>query len=445
MNLPEIEILQQAHTQLAKLPLKRIPKRQQPAPESWLPLHPDPRFIGRKRYLQQLAQAMASTDATASTPVVVITGTGGIGKTSLALEFAYRYGYYFAGGVFWINADDTNSAQYMVLPSIDTIWRKIYPTRTFSLVEVQAFFNRPIPRLLIFDNCENEALLELYRPASGSGCRILVTSRNRTWSANKLRQLTLDVLEPSESCDLLQRLTPRLKPTEATQLAEAIGYVPLALSLVGHTLGKIKPTLAPSQYLERFRQALLDERELNAQDLAETEQPSTINHQASIAATVRINYDLLVKAKTGGDLLKLRRLLSLLACCAPNLPIPLNALNLATGFSQPMLNRLLRQLVRAGFIQASDQPQMHGSIAVVIRLLEAGQMEIAAAAMNYGLINASKIACEERAMQTLNELEPHLYHRYYHESERPIYAGQLLSQLAQIISRRDDYCSEEHR
>ena len=274
---------------------------------------------------------------------------------------------------------------------------------------------------------------------------MLVTSRNHTWSANNIRQLPLDVLEPSESCDLLQRLAPRLKPTEATQLAEAVGYVPLALSLVGYTLGKLKPTLAPRQYLERFRQALLDERELNAQDLAETEQPSTINHQASIAATVRINYDLLVKAKTGGDLLKLRRLLSLLACCAPNLPIPLNALNLATGFSQPMLKRLLRQLVRAGFIQASDQPQMHGSMAVVIRSLEDEQLEIAAAAMNYGLINASKIACEEWAMQTLNELEPHLYHRYYHESERPIYAGQLLAQLAQITSRRDDYCGEERR
>lgn len=445
MHQSDPETLQRAYAQFAKLPLKRIPKRQQPAPESWLPLHPANTFIGREFYLHQLAQAMASSEATENTPAVVITGMSGMGKTSLALEFAHRYGHYFAGGVFWINADDTNSVRCMVLPSIDTIWYKICSARDLKLAEwkqrlteVQAFFNSFIPRLLIFDNCENKALLEMYRPAPSSGCRILVTSRNSTWSASSIYQLPLDVLEPRESCGLLQRLAPRLNQTEAAQLAEAVSYLPLALYLVGYALGKLEPTLAPIRYLERLQQALLDEFELNAQDLAETQQPSTINHQASIAATVRISYDLLVKAKTGGDLLKLRRLLSLLACCAPNLPIPLSALGFATGFSQPMLNRLLRQLVRAGFIQASDQPQMHSLIAVVMRSLEHGQLEIAAAAMNHGLINASKIACEERAMQTLSELEPHLYHRYYHEGERPIYAGQLLNQLALIASRRGD-------
>ncbi|GAA5528541.1 NB-ARC domain-containing protein [Herpetosiphon gulosus] len=445
MHQPDPETLQRAYAQFAKLPLKRIPKRQQPAPESWLPLHPANTFIGREFYLRQLAQAMASRDATESTPAVVITGMGGMGKTSLALEFAHRYGHYFAGGVFWINADDTNSVRCIVLPSLDAIWRKIYHARDLKLAEweqrlteVQAFFNNPIPRLLIFDNCENEALLEMYRPSPSSGCRILVTSRNSTWSASNIHQLPLDVLEPRESCGLLQRLVPRLNLAEAAQLAEAVSYLPLALYLVGYALGKLEPTLAPIRYLERLQQALLDELELNAQDLAEIEYRSATNYQSIIAATVWINYDLLVKAKTGGDLLKLRRLLSLLACCAPNLPIPLSALGFATGFSQRMLNRLLRQLARAGFIQASDQPQIHGLIAVVIRSLEHEQLGVATAAMNHGLIKASKIACEEWAMQTLSELEPHLYHRYYHEGERPIYAGQLLNQLALIASRRGD-------
>ena len=31
-----------------------------------------------------------------------VTGLGGIGKSQLACEFVYRYGRFFAGGVFWL-------------------------------------------------------------------------------------------------------------------------------------------------------------------------------------------------------------------------------------------------------------------------------------------------------------------------------------------------------
>ena len=33
---------------------------------------------------------------------VAVTGMGGMGKTQLAREFAYRYGRFFDGGVFWL-------------------------------------------------------------------------------------------------------------------------------------------------------------------------------------------------------------------------------------------------------------------------------------------------------------------------------------------------------
>jgi hypothetical protein len=61
-------------------------------------LLPNEQFIGRDRELRALARQLK-----AGRNVVVTTGMGGIGKTQLASEFAYRYGRYFAGGVFWID------------------------------------------------------------------------------------------------------------------------------------------------------------------------------------------------------------------------------------------------------------------------------------------------------------------------------------------------------
>ena len=45
--------------------------------------------------------------------------------------------------------------------------------------QVAAEWQGPLPRLLVFDNCEDEALLERWRPRTG-GCRVLVTSRRGT-------------------------------------------------------------------------------------------------------------------------------------------------------------------------------------------------------------------------------------------------------------------------
>ena len=42
--------------------------------------------------------------------------------------------------------------------------------------EVMSAWQSALPRLLVFDNCEDEALLAQWRPPTG-GCRVLVTSR----------------------------------------------------------------------------------------------------------------------------------------------------------------------------------------------------------------------------------------------------------------------------
>ena len=59
---------------------------------------------------------------------------------------------------------------------------------------VMGAWQSELPRLLIFDNCEEESLLDSWRPPSG-GCRVLVTSRRSEWSPTLgVTALPLDLL-----------------------------------------------------------------------------------------------------------------------------------------------------------------------------------------------------------------------------------------------------------
>jgi hypothetical protein len=76
---------------------------------------------------------------------------------------------------------------------------------------VRAAWQEPAPRLLVFDNCEDERLLAAWRPSSG-GSRVLLTSRRGRWSKSLgLQALPLDVLERDESLALLREFRPYLE------------------------------------------------------------------------------------------------------------------------------------------------------------------------------------------------------------------------------------------
>lgn len=173
--------LEGALQQLAALPLDTIPALAPLPPGSRMPLSPNPLFVGRAADLQALAAALKVGGTVAST------GLGGLGKTQLASEFVHGYGQFFAGGVFWLSAATVTGmpAEVAACGGPGTLELRV----DFSALPlddqvrlVQAAWQTPLPRLLVFDNCEDEAVLAQWRPPSG-GCRVLVTSRRAQWDA----------------------------------------------------------------------------------------------------------------------------------------------------------------------------------------------------------------------------------------------------------------------
>jgi hypothetical protein len=204
------------------LPLDHVPAVAHLPSGSLMPFAPNPLFVGREPNLLALARALHVGGAAAIAPLAAVTGLGGIGKTQLATEFAHRYGQYFAGGVFWLSFADAAGVSAAVAQCGGTAGMALRPDfANLPLAEQVALVRQEwqsrLPRLLIFDNCEDEALLANWRPTSG-GCRMLITSRRATWDASfGVQTHALNTLPRDESIALLRALRPDL-PADAVDM-----------------------------------------------------------------------------------------------------------------------------------------------------------------------------------------------------------------------------------
>ena len=93
-----------------QMPLDDVPPPGRLPLGSRIPYGPNPYFVGRQAQLKQLATWMQQADPVAINQAIAATGMGGIGNSQLAIAFAYRYGAYFPGGVFWLSLADPANA-----------------------------------------------------------------------------------------------------------------------------------------------------------------------------------------------------------------------------------------------------------------------------------------------------------------------------------------------
>ena len=244
---------------LADLPLDRLPNVATLPAGSRMPYARNPLFVGRQAELLQLAQAVKGGETIAVGQIAAATGLGGIGKTQLAVEFVHRYGQYFAGGVYWLSFADGAAlpaevaACGMVMAGMPDAFEALDLETQVRLV--REAWQRPLPRLLVFDNCEEQDLLAEWRPTSG-GCRVLVTSRRQQWDpALGVQALVLGILPRPQSIELLRKFRPELAADEPVldHIADELGDLPLALHMAGSYLKRYQDEVTPAKYLEQLQ------------------------------------------------------------------------------------------------------------------------------------------------------------------------------------------------
>ncbi len=293
-------------------------------PNSFLPFHRNHHFAGRRRALLRLAERLLPwPEAMPDTlcRVVAISGMAGLGKTQLAVEFAHRYGRYFPGGVFWLNFGEIDNVMEAVAHiggerALGLYREQDQLTLADQVGRVQKAWQATVPRLLIFDNCEEVDLLAKWLPVTG-GSRVLVTSHRGQWPDEfSVQTEALGLLGNGASVALLQQLSPALGEGEAVAIATELGYLPLALHLAGGFLRRYQ-SVQPLTYLAQLRDAgLLQHPSLQGRGVSH----SPTAHELDVARTFALNLARLDPADEVDHMAL--RLLCHAVCFAPGEPIP---------------------------------------------------------------------------------------------------------------------------
>lgn len=286
-------------------------------------------FTGRREILELLHNRLANASSVTVLPHA-LQGMGGVGKTQVAIEYAYRHAADY-DLVWWVPADQpplVRSALAALAPQVDV------PPATASGIEAAATavlealrLGRPYSRwLLVFDNADQpEDLIDIIPQGPG---HVLVTSRNHRWES-RVDSVQVDVFSPEESIAFLERrIRGGLDREGASALAAELGYLPLALEQAGAL--QVETGMSLDEYLRLLR-------EHAGQIMAEGKSP---DYPLSMTAAWKLSVSTLEQYQAEA--------LELLRCCAfmgPE-PIPRDLFPRGAHALQPPLRELLSDPIR---------------------------------------------------------------------------------------------------
>ncbi len=408
-----------------------------------LSLHRNDFFTGREEELRRLEAVLCPAEGEEGRAAVVsqaVAGMGGIGKTQLAVEFAYRYHARFRG-VHWFDLSDPTT---LITQLADYgRQRKLRADDARELAEqVLAAWKVDGPHLLILDGFEAvEAVERLPIPFDHPNLRVLITSRRRDWPGHLsgLAVLALDEFTPEESRAFLRHYLPveRAGDAELDALAARLGHLPLALELAGRYL-KATPRLSVEEYLDRLS---LEHRSLRGWPRA---RPNPTKHDVSLRETFALSWE-----AVAGETVA-RRMFLCAGHLAPNAPIPVAWFEEGLGLDVEVCDEAWTRLVGLGLLKEAggEAVAIHPLLAEFARILlrdEASEGEREAvvgflAALGERASRANR-EVDRKADYTLHKpLLPHVRAAAgWAEAVAPEEAGLLWNELGYHLHNLADY------
>jgi tetratricopeptide (TPR) repeat protein len=248
-------------------------------------------FVGRDTKLIELHEQLQNNKRIA---IVAIAGMGGIGKTELALQYAIEQlqQNQYPAGICWLRARDREIATDIVTFAQVHLGLSL-PDQLEIDAQVRFCWQR-WPKgeaLVVLDDVTDYQAIEPYLPPADPRFKLLITTRLDLGST--VRKVSLEELDEDGAIALLEslvggdRVRSQLADTQA--LCEWVGYLPLALELLGRFLAR-----KLDWSIDRLLKALEDQR-LDAKALVKTENGMT--GQLGVVAALELSWKELNEAE----------------------------------------------------------------------------------------------------------------------------------------------------
>jgi tetratricopeptide (TPR) repeat protein len=303
-SLPAREVKQ--HFDPPRAVEKTAPVTPQPADHStlwYVPHDRNPVFTGRNDALEALNKDLLKNGWQA------LYGLGGIGKTQIAVEYAYRHREKYSA-VFWVFAESEQSliTSFIQIAKVLNLPVKDLADQAVIVGAVKRWLEQNKGWLLVFDNADPPGVVRQVLPSQRKG-HVLLTSRAHDFQG--LFQ-ALSIIKPSEVIELpveaarefLLKRTGREQNADsagdADAVTEELGYFPLALEQAGAFIYENQTSFA--NYLKSFRKRRLA--------LLEQHLPVIGGYKETVATTWAINFTEVEKAPASADFLRLSAFLS---------------------------------------------------------------------------------------------------------------------------------------
>jgi DNA-binding SARP family transcriptional activator len=226
-------------------------------------------FTGRAELVDHMCAMLAARqgDNPGAVSVVVVAGSGGLGKTSLAIHAAHRLRRQYQDGQLYVDLLGATSQPQAPADVLARFLRDlgVESSQVPADVEERAamFRTRLAGRrvLLLLDNARDAAQVRPLLPGSFA-CAVIVTARSRMPDLASTQLVDLEVLDDDESLTLFTKILGERRaaaePDATAEVLVACAGLPLAIRICAARLAA-RSRWSIQTLAERLRARLLDE------------------------------------------------------------------------------------------------------------------------------------------------------------------------------------------